>query len=92
MDILQMMKDEVWRLTQAIELLEGRRARIYSKKNNVVSIRTGRRRRPMSAETKNAIASQRDSLTSRRRSQAAKKRAKERMERGELPGFMKKKK
>jgi hypothetical protein len=40
----------------------------------------------------NAITSQRDSLTSRRRSRAAQKTARERMERGELPGFMKKKK
>lgn len=40
----------------------------------------------------NVIASQRDSLTSRRRSRAAQRIAKERMERGELPGFMKKKK
>ncbi len=40
----------------------------------------------------NAIASQRDSLTSRRRSIAAKRTARARMERGELPGFMKKKK
>ena len=40
----------------------------------------------------NAIASQRDSLTSRRRSLAAKKLARERKERGELPGFMRKRK
>jgi hypothetical protein len=39
----------------------------------------------------NAIASQRDSLTSRRRSIASKAVAKMRMERGEIPGFMKKK-
>jgi hypothetical protein len=40
----------------------------------------------------NVIASQRDSLTSRRRSAAATRVAKARMERGELPGFMKSKK
>lgn len=39
----------------------------------------------------NAIASQRDSLTSRRRSIASKAVAKMRMERGEMPGFMKRK-
>lgn len=38
------------------------------------------------------IAAQRDRLTSRRRSIAAKKKAKERMDRGELPGFLRKKK
>lgn len=36
----------------------------------------------------NAIASQRDALTARRRSQAGKVRAREAKERGELPGFM----
>ena len=36
----------------------------------------------------NAIASQRDSLTSRRRSIASKATAKARKDRGELPGFM----
>ncbi|HEX3105167.1 MAG TPA: hypothetical protein VHQ22_12015 [Terriglobales bacterium] len=36
----------------------------------------------------NAIASQRDSLTSRRRSLASKASAKTRRERGELPGFI----
>lgn len=40
----------------------------------------------------NAIASQRDSLTARRRSIASKAVAKQRMERGELPGFMRKRK
>lgn len=40
----------------------------------------------------NAIASQRDALTSRRRSHAARKTARERMERGELPGFLRTKK
>lgn len=40
----------------------------------------------------NAIASQRDSLTARRRSIAARKLARERMERGEVPGFLRKKK
>jgi hypothetical protein len=40
----------------------------------------------------NAIAAQRDSLTTRRRSIASKRIAKERKERGELPGFMKKRK
>jgi hypothetical protein len=39
----------------------------------------------------NAIASQRDSLTSRRRSIASKTVARARMDRGELPGFMRKK-
>lgn len=38
------------------------------------------------------LASQRDSLTSRRRSIAGKRRAKEAMDRGELPGFMRGKK
>jgi hypothetical protein len=40
----------------------------------------------------NAIESQRESLTTKRRSLAGKRLAKERMDRGELPGFMKKKK
>lgn len=40
----------------------------------------------------NAIASQRESLTSRRRSITAKRVARERMDRGELPGFMRGKK
>jgi hypothetical protein len=40
----------------------------------------------------NAIASQRESLTARRRSAASKRVAKARKDRGELPGFMKKKK
>ena len=40
----------------------------------------------------NAIASQRDSLTARRRSITAKRLAQERKDRGELPGFMRKKK
>ena len=35
-----------------------------------------------------AIASQRDSLTARRRSKAAKRIAQERKDRGELPGFL----
>jgi hypothetical protein len=39
----------------------------------------------------NAIAAQRDSLTSRRRSQAGKRQARERMDRGELPAFLVKK-
>jgi hypothetical protein len=39
-----------------------------------------------------AIASQRDSLSRRRRSAASSRAAKARMERGELPGFMRKKK
>lgn len=39
----------------------------------------------------NAIAAQRDSLTTRRRSIAGKRQAKERMERGELPGFLRNK-
>jgi hypothetical protein len=39
----------------------------------------------------NAIASQRDNLTARRRSIAGKASARSRMERGELPGFMRKK-
>lgn len=39
----------------------------------------------------NAIASQRDSLTARRRSIAAKRQARERQERGELPGFLRRK-
>lgn len=38
------------------------------------------------------IASQRDSLTSRRRSKAAKRRAADAKERGEVPGFMRNKK
>ncbi len=38
-----------------------------------------------------AIASQRDSLTARRRSRAAKAKAQARKDRGELPGFMKNK-
>lgn len=37
------------------------------------------------------IASQRDSLTARRRSKSAKRVAQERKDRGELPGFMRKK-
>jgi hypothetical protein len=37
------------------------------------------------------IASQRDSLTARRRSKAAQRIAQERKDRGELPGFMRKK-
>ncbi|MGA2338214.1 MAG: hypothetical protein ABSG08_22810 [Terriglobales bacterium] len=40
----------------------------------------------------NAIASQRDALTSKRRSITGRRLAKERQERGELPGFMRKKK
>lgn len=40
----------------------------------------------------NAIAAQRDSLTARRRSIASKAQAKARKDRGELPGFMKKRK
>jgi hypothetical protein len=40
----------------------------------------------------NAIASQRDSLTARRRSLAGKAQAKARKDRGELPGFMRGKK
>jgi hypothetical protein len=39
----------------------------------------------------NIIASQRDSLTARRRSLASKRIAQERKERGELPGFMRNK-
>jgi len=39
----------------------------------------------------NAIASQRDSLTTRRRSITGKRLAQERKDRGELPGFMKRK-
>jgi hypothetical protein len=39
----------------------------------------------------NVIASQRDALTARRRSMASKMVAKNRMDRGELPGFMKQK-
>lgn len=38
----------------------------------------------------NIISAQRDSLTARRRSKAAKRIAQERKDRGELPGFMKK--
>lgn len=38
----------------------------------------------------NAIAGQRDSLTAQRRSRAAQRVARARMERGELPGFMRK--
>lgn len=37
----------------------------------------------------NAIASQRDSLTGTRRSNAAQRTARDRMDRGEVPGFMK---
>jgi len=40
----------------------------------------------------NAIASQRESLTARRRSATAKRVARERMDRGEVPGFLRKKK
>jgi hypothetical protein len=40
----------------------------------------------------NAIASQRDALTSRRRSHAAQRQAQERKDRGELPAFLLKKK
>ena len=40
----------------------------------------------------NAIAAQRDSLTKRRRSAASRRTAQARKERGELPGFMRKKK
>jgi hypothetical protein len=39
----------------------------------------------------NAIASQRDALTTRRRSITGRRLAKERAERGEVPGFMRKK-
>jgi len=40
----------------------------------------------------NAVANQRESLTARRRSIASKAIAKARMDRGEVPGFMRKKK
>lgn len=51
---------------------------------------TGVTRLCLPPKVANAIASQRDSLTTRRRSIAGKRIAKERKDRGELPGFMKK--
>lgn len=53
---------------------------------------TGVTRLALPPKVANAIAAQRDSLTARRRSIAGKRVAKERMDRGELPGFMKKRK
>ena len=53
---------------------------------------TGVVRLALPPKVANAIANQRDSLTKRRRSATAKRIAKERMDRGELPGFMKAKK
>jgi hypothetical protein len=48
-------------------------------------------RMAMPPKVANAIASQRESLTTRRRRITGKRLAKERMDRGELPGFMRKK-
>jgi hypothetical protein len=52
---------------------------------------TGLTRICLPPKVANAIARQRDSITSRRRSITAKKLARERKDRGELPGFMRKK-
>jgi hypothetical protein len=49
---------------------------------------TGVTRLALPPRVANAIASQRESLTSRRRSLAGKRLAKERKDRGEVPGFM----
>ena len=53
---------------------------------------TGVKRLCLPPKVANVIASQRDALTAKRRSRAMKAVAKERMDRGELPGFMKGKK
>jgi hypothetical protein len=53
---------------------------------------TGTTRVALPPKVANVIASQRDSLTARRRSAASKRIAQARKERGELPGFMKGKK
>lgn len=53
---------------------------------------TGVTRLALPPRVANIIASQRDSLTARRRSAAGRRVAAERMDRGELPGFMRKKK
>lgn len=53
---------------------------------------SGLTRLVLTPKVSNAIASQRDSLTSKRRSLSSKAVAKQRMERGELPGFLRKKK
>jgi hypothetical protein len=50
----------------------------------------GNKRLILPPKVANLIASQRDSLTARRRSIASKATAKARADRGELPGFMKK--
>lgn len=52
---------------------------------------TGLTRLALPPKVANAIASQRDSLTSRRRSIASRAIARARMDRGELPGFLRKK-
>lgn len=52
---------------------------------------TGVTRLALPPRVANAIASQRDALTRRRRSQAGKRNAADRKARGILPGFMKKK-
>jgi hypothetical protein len=54
--------------------------------------RDGTVRLYMPAKVTNAVASQRDSLTTRRRSISGRATAQARKDRGELPGFMKKKK
>jgi hypothetical protein len=53
---------------------------------------TGVTRLALPPRVANAIASQRDSITTRRRSQSAKRVARERMARGEVPGFLRGKK
>jgi hypothetical protein len=53
---------------------------------------TGVTRLALPPKVANAIASQRDSLTTRRRRQAGQRQAQARKDRGELPGFMRKKK
>jgi hypothetical protein len=53
---------------------------------------TGVTRLALPPRVANVIAAQRDSLTTRRRSIAGKRLAKERKDRGELPGFLRGKK
>jgi hypothetical protein len=53
---------------------------------------TGVIRLALPPKVANVIAGQRDSLTTRRRSSAAKRNAQARKDRGELPGFLKKRK
>lgn len=53
---------------------------------------TGVTRLALPPKVSNAIASQRESLTKRRRKQAGQRQAQARKDRGELPGFMRQKK